>query len=307
MSDAPGAVLRGAIDLSSLRNRPAQQAPNGAGAAPGGLSPVMDITDADFPHVIELSRTVPVILELFDQAAGPTAALSALVQSLAGRLVLARADIAASPQVAQALRPQATPMAVALIAAQPVPLFAGPVTEDQLREVLPQVLQLAAQHGVAGTVPVGAPDQGDAGTADAEPELPPLHAEAYAAIEQGDYPAAVAAYERALAENPRDTEAQAGLGQVRLLQRVQGADLQEARAAAAAAPTSLAAQLLVADLDITGGHVEDAFDRLLELFAAVDTEQRGAVRERLLELFAIVGESDPRVSRARSRLTSLLF
>ena len=35
----------------------------------------------------------------------------------------------------------------------------------------------------------------------AEPELPPLHAEAYAAIEAGEYDRAVTAYEQALAEN----------------------------------------------------------------------------------------------------------
>ena len=137
--------------------------------------------------------------------------------------------------------------------------------------------------------------------------MPPLHAEAFAAIESGDYAAAISAYERALAENPRDADARAGLAQVRLLSRVQDADLQAARAAAAAAPTDVDAQLLVADLDLAGGHVEDAFDRLLDLFAALPDDDRAPVRERLLELFGIVGDDDPRVIRSRSRLASLLF
>ena len=140
-----------------------------------------------------------------------------------------------------------------------------------------------------------------------EPPLPPLHAEAFQAIEEGDYPRAIAAYEQALAENPRDADARAGLGQVRLLDRIGAADLQAARAAAAAAPADVDAQFLVADLDLAGGHVEDAFDRLLELFAALPTDDRAPVRERLLELFGVVGDADPRVIRARGRLASLLF
>jgi putative thioredoxin len=94
---------------------------------------------------------------------------------------------------------------------------------------------------------------------------------------------------------------------VRLLQRVQDADLQQARDAAAAKPTDREAQFLVADLDLSGGHVDDAFDRLLELFAGLDPAERGPVRERLLELFTLVGDGDPRVIRARARLASLLF
>jgi putative thioredoxin len=92
-----------------------------------------------------------------------------------------------------------------------------------------------------------------------------------------------------------------------LLQRLQGKSLEQIRARASAEPTGLEAQLDVADLDLSGGHVEDAFARLLELFANADEEQRQAIRERLLELFDMVGLSDPRVLAARRQLTSLLY
>lgn len=308
MSDqAPGAVLRGAVDLSALRNRPAP----GASAAPSSAPSaelVMDVTDATFGQVLELSRTVPVVVDLWAEWCGPCKQLSPIlekvVEELAGRLVLAKVDVDANPQIAQGFRAQSIPLVVALVAGQPVPLFTGAVPEEQVREVFSQLLQLAAQNGVTGTVdPGGEPAEGEP----EEPPLPPLHAEAFAAIEEGDYTRAASAYERALAENPRDTDAQAGLGQVRLLQRVQGADLQQARAAAAAAPTDVEAQLLVADLDVSGGHVDDAFGRLLDLFAALPTEDRAPVRARLLELFGLVGDADPRVIRARGRLASLLF
>ena len=76
---------------------------------------------------------------------------------------------------------------------------------------------------------------------------------------------------------------------------------------ATAAAAGAAVAFAVADLDLAGGHVDDAFLRLLDLFAALPGEERGAVRERLLELFALIGDADPRVLRARGRLASLLF
>lgn len=304
---APAAALRGAVDLSALRNRPSTPA---SAPAPGSasVSLVMDVTDETFPQLLELSRTVPVVIDLWAEWCGPCKQLSPVLErvvtELAGRVVLAKVDVDANPQLAQAFRAQSIPMVVALVAGQPVPMFTGAVPEQQVREVFGQLLQLAAQNGVTGTVPVDA----DAEPAvPAEPALPPLHVEAYEAIEAGDYPRAIAAYEKALAENPRDADARAGLGQVRLLHRVQGVDLQAARAAAASAPLGVAEQLTVADLDIAGGHVDDAFGRLLDLFAALPADERPAVRERLLELFGVVGDADPRVVRARARLATLLF
>ena len=308
---APGSVMRGAVDLSSLRNRPQSPAPAAAPVAvqDGGATPlVFDVTDATFGEVLELSRTVPVVIDLWAEWCGPCKQLSPVLEKvvteLGGRLVLAKVDVDANPQLAQGFRAQSIPMVLALVAGQPVPLFTGAVPEQQVRDVFAQLLQLAAQHGVTGTVPVdGAP----AAEAPAEEALPPLHAEAFAAIEEGDYARAISAYEKALAENPRDADARAGLGQVRLLDRVQGADLQAARAAAAAEPTGIEAQFLVADLDVVGGHVDDAFGRLLELFAALPAAERAPVRERLLELFGLIGDDDARVIRARTRLASLLF
>ena len=308
---APDAVLRGAVDLSSLRNRPAA-APAGSGPDPDVQGPaarlVFDVTDADFGQVLELSRTVPVVVDLWAQWCEPCKQLSPvlekLVTELGGRLVLAKVDVDANPQLAQSFRAQSIPLVVALVAGQPVQLFTGAVPEGQVREVFTQLLQLAAQHGVTGTVPAGEePQDADSAT----PTLPPLHQAAFDAIEAGDYAAATTAYEQALVENPRDEDAKAGLAQVQLLARVQGLDLTEARAAAASAPRDVQAQFDVADLDLAGGHVDDAFARLLDLFAELPAEDRAPVRARLIELFGVVGDADPRVIRARGRLASLLF
>lgn len=313
MTDISPAALRGAVDLSSLRNRPA---PGAAPAPAAGASQqpvgdvVVDATDATFGQILEISRTVPVVVDLWAEWCGPCKQLSPIIEKVTreygGRVLLAKVDVDANPQLSQSFRAQSIPMVVALIAGQPVPMFTGAVPEEQVREVFAQLLQVAAQNGVSGTLPVGGSDTAESETA-AEPELPPLHAEAFVAIESGDYAAAIAAYEKALAENPRDEDAIAGLGQVRLLHRVQGLELQAARAAAAAAPLDVQAQFDVADLDLAGGHVDDAFGRLLDLFPQLPVDERTPVRERLVELFGLIGAADPRVVVARNRLTSLLF
>lgn len=314
MTDISAAALRGAVDLSSLRGRATQPASapapaaSAASGATGGV--VVDVTDSTFGEILELSRTVPVVVDLWAEWCGPCKQLSPIIEKVTrdqnGRVVLAKVDVDANPQIAQAFRAQSIPMVVALIGGQPVPMFTGAVPEEQVREVFARLLEVAAQNGVTGSVPVDGAEQGS----EAEPQeapLPPLHAEAFAAIEAGDYARAVTAYEKALAENPRDEDAKAGLGQVRLLDRVQGLDLQQVREAAAAAPRDIEAQFRVADLDLAGGHVDDAFSRLLELFGEVDPDQRTRVRERLVELFDLVGSADPRVASARTRLASLLF
>ena len=80
-----------------------------------------------------------------------------------------------------------------------------------------------------------------------------------------------------------------------------------ARAAAAADPDDVDAQTLCADLDMLGGHVEDAFGRLVELVRRTSDKERERARDHLLGLFAAVGNDDPRVLNGRRALASALF
>ncbi|QJU52881.1 tetratricopeptide repeat protein [Herbiconiux sp. SALV-R1] len=319
MPPPPAGSLRGAVDLSSLVNRantpaPAPGAGGGAGgpAAGGVPSLVIEGSDANFTQIIELSNSVPVIVDLkadwAEASVELTAVLTKLVTEYRGRLVLVGVDAQANPQLAQAFQAQSVPTVAAIVGGRPVSLFQGSYPEDEVRAVLEQVLQLAAQNGVTGTVPVGDTDAaaGDEAAPVEEP-LPPHHAEAYEAIERGDYQAAIAEYQTAIAQNPRDALAVAGLAQVSLLARLDGKTMDEVRAAAAENPTDLDAQLLVADLDLSGGHIDDAFGRLLDLFPTQTPDAKTAIRTRLLEYFEVVGAEDPRVAAARRRLAALLY
>lgn len=301
-------------------NRPAAPAPGAPGNAGAGVpvpSLVLDGTDANFGELLELSMTVPVIVDLWAEWCGPckqlTPVLEKLVAEYAGRFVLAKVDVDSNPQLSQAFQAQSIPTVAAVIGGQPVQLFSGAIPEAQVREVFQRVLDLAAQNGVTGTAQAAEGTAPVAGAAEpeeaapAEPELPPHHRAAYDAIERGDYDTATTEYRSALAQDPRDKMAVAGLAQVSLLARLQGRTVAEIRAAAASAPDDLDAQLLVADLDLSGGHIEDAFDRLLTLFPSQDAAGRNTIRERVLELFEVVGTEDPRVPPTRARLTALLY
>jgi len=317
MSHQPftASALRGAVDLSSLKRPapPAGSAPAGAVASPAGASGVVvEGTDASIGELVKPTVPYPVVMVLWSprlqESADFVASFGAVARRYAGRFQLVTVDVDANPAILQAFQVQAVPVSFAFLQGQPVPLFEGAQPEAQITGVIDQVLALAVQHGVTGTV-AGAEAEPAVEAAEVaeEPPLPPLHQQAYDAIEAGDLDGAAAAYREALAQSPADTDAKLGLAQVGLLQRTAGVDLQAARAAAAADPADVDAQIVVADLDLLGGHVEDAFVRLIDTVRITADADRNKAREHLVELFEVMGTSDERVVKARKSLMSALF
>ena len=307
----PRLDVRGAVDLSAL-NRPATPPPGTPGGLPKPGPYVVDVDEASFADVVRRSTQYPVVVVLWatwsEVSTGVVAQLAAMCDDDAGAWLLARVDAEANPQIAQAFGTQSVPAVVAVLAGQPVPLFQGAPAQAQVPQVLDQVLAAAQANGLTARVPAGAvPDEPDEPDEPAEPPLPPLHQAAYDALVQGDTATAREAYDQALRENPRDAMARAGLAQVGLLERTASADVAAVRAAGAAAPTDVDAQLAVADVDLLDGHVEDAFGRLVELVRTTRGDERERVRLRLVDLFEVVGGEDPRVVAARRALANALY
>ncbi len=323
----PQVALRGAVDLAAVAAR-AKAREQAASRPTGSTGHVVDVTEDQFQQVVvEQSMTVPVVIDLWATWCQPCTQLTPVLERLAveyaGRFLLAKVDVDANPRLGQLFQAQSIPMVVAVVKGQPVPLFQGALDEQQVRAYLDELLRVAQANGVSGTLPPGGPvaeaedggaDQpGGAGAGGVEggdvtaQPLPPLHAEAFDAIERGDLDAAAEAYQRALTQSPADGDAQIGLAQVNLLRRTEGVDPTAARAAAADRPQDLAAQLLVADLDVLGGQVQDGFARLVDAVRLTSGDDRDKVRAHLVELFGIVGGDDPRVVSARRALTNALF
>ena len=209
----------------------------------------------------------------------------------------------------------------ALIGGRPMPILQGLPGDDELKQivdqVIPKLISVAAQSGVNGTAPYsGDPDSADgdgagtgdgAGAAAGADVVPPEHQEAHQLAAQGDYAGAAAAYEQVLQANPNDTLAARERAKALLLARSATADVREVRKAAADRPDDVEAQLAVADVDMIGGQIEDAFSRLLDYLADGHTDQVEPVRKRLLEYFMIPEATDERVKRARRRLATLMY
>lgn len=296
----------GAFDLSSLaKPRPAA---GGGEPAPEGAVYVIDVTEADFQQVVDSSMQHLVVLSVWSPRSPQSVEFNeVLAQATAahgGALQLAKVDADTNPGIAQALQVQAVPFVVGLVQGRPVPLFQGTVDASEVKRFFDELVRLAQQNGLNGRAQ---PSGGAEVVAPEEPEEDPRFAAADEAYARGDFAAAVAEYEALLAQSPADAEVAERLAATKLYARVDGADLQAARRAAADAPDDIDAQLLVADLDVTGGHVEDAFLRLIDLVKRTSEDDRERVRQHLLDLFTVVGLADPRVAQARRSLAAALF
>lgn len=320
MSQPPhttGLDVRGAVDLSMLQKptpaqeRAAQAAAAAAAKAPAGV--IVDLTPENFQEVVESSAQVPVLVAVGASRSATGETLTPTLEQAAiayrGRFRLARLDADAQPQIAQVFAVQGVPCAIAVIQGQPLPLFQGQPSPEQIAQVLEQVLAAAEQAGVTGTIGNGEEPEAEEPEVEPEPALPPLHQAAYDAIEQGDWDAATAAYTKALNENPGDADAKAGLAQVTLMKRLDNVTDAVAvlQAADDAGPADVPANLAAADVEMAAGRVAAAFDRLIATIKATSGPDRETARTRLLELFGLVDPSAPELQEARKKLALALF
>ena len=306
----------GAIDLSGLK-KPAPTAPGApaaGGAADASGAYAVQVDEQNFQGLLEQSMTAPVLLGFYSPSRAPQSVdliddLQALSNEFEGKFLLGRVDIDAMPQIAQAaaqaMEAQSLPLVALVAQGRPMPLFESAPPLEELRTSLTQVFQQLATQGFTGRhQPRGGPVSTDD---DGEPEPDPRYAPAQDALEAGDIDQAVEEYQKLVTANPSDAEAAGGLAMAQVLQRTQGVDLDAAREQAAASPDDLDAQTMCADLDLLGGHVDDAFARLIELVGRTSEGERDRARNHLIGLFAAVGNDDPRVLTARRNLANALF
>ncbi|MFF1411312.1 tetratricopeptide repeat protein [Streptomyces sp. NPDC058289] len=328
--------MSGVVDLAAVkaageakakaeqaRAEAARKAAQGGAPAPAGAVPpsalVFDTDETRFEsHVVPLSGEVPVILDFraegFEQGRELSLLLERLTLEANGRLALAALDVAANQNLIREFRIQALPAVFAVVAGQAMPLFQDFVSEGEVRGVLAQLVQIAEERfGVIGVeVDPGAEGAAAPGPGAVEVEEPagPYDAlldEAIEALDADDLDGAVRAYKNVLAADPSNTDAKLGLAQTELFVRVKEMNPQAVRAAAAENPKDPAAQIAAADLDLAGGHVADAFGRLVDTVKVTFGDDRDAVRVRLLEMFEVVGPDNPLVTSARTALARVLF
>lgn len=300
------ASLAGAMDLSSLRKpEPTLAAQNSApivGEAIKVASLVMRGNQSNLKRLLEISNSVPVVIDFHtdrgDQSKALSPKLEALIKAQNGRILLVQIDIDAESQIAQAFQITQAPSVIAVLKGQPVPLFSGDQPNEALLTVFDRMLQVASENGLVGTVEV------DENIVEVAPRLPPRHEAAYAAIDAGNYAEAISQYEAQLAESPADALAKSGLAQAKLLLRTDKIDFE---AILASAPEDLAGVLLKADAFVAVGHPAQGFSVILTRIANSDPTDRELLRKHLIELFEVCPPDSPEVSAARRSLASMLY
>ncbi|SER32257.1 putative thioredoxin [Streptomyces sp. yr375] len=318
--------MSGVVDLAAVKaaqeakakaeQTRAETARQGGAGAVSPADLVIDVDEAGFEReVLQRSAEVPVVIDFWAEWCQPCKQLSPVLERLAveynGRFLLAKIDVDANQMLMQQFGVQGIPAVFAVVAGQALPLFQGAAAETQIRQTLDQLVQVAEERfGLTGLNVDPDAESGAGPEAVAADPVGPYDAlleAAVQALDAGDFGGAVRAYQSVLAEDPGNSEAELGLAQAELLQRVGGMDPQQVRKDAAERPADAQAQIAAADLDLVGGHVEDAFGRLIDTVRRTAGEDRDAVRLRLLELFEVVGPEDPRVSAARRALARALF
>jgi len=252
--------------------------------------------EATLRAYLSLSETTPVLMLVTDQSEASARVRSVVyevIQASAGRFAGIEISIEEQPQIAQAVAVAQAPAMLAILAGQPAPLFQGEATKEQLMTVLGQVLQMASEKGITSQV--------SANGTPVTPERPlsPEHQAALTAIDSGDLPEAKRLYEKLIVEYPNDSEAKAGLAQVSLMIRL-------SEGSSSAAGDELAKVFGQADQLLISGDADSALGSLLDRFE-VDFEARDQIRQRLLELFILIGDAEQSVLAARRRLATLMF
>jgi putative thioredoxin len=289
-----GPALAGAVDLSALKQPPPSR--DGASAtAPVGL----DITEANLEtEVLARSNQIPVVVLLWTPRSEASAQLGDVLAALAkadgGTWALTTVNVDTAPQVAQVFGVQAVPTVVAVAGGQPISSFEGVQPPEQLRRWVDSLLSATAGKLAGG------------GESEGVDEVDPELEKARVLWDDGDFDGALAAYQAILDAQPNHAEAKDALRQIAFSKRAT-AHPADAVAVADAAPDDIEAAFAAADVQLALDGVDEAFNRLIGLVRRTAGDDRATVRTRLVELFELFPQDDPRVIAGRRNLANALY
>jgi putative thioredoxin len=258
----------------------------------------VEITETNLEtEVLARSNEVPVVVLMWsprsEQSVELGDTLAALVEADGGTWALATVNVDTTPRVAQMLGVQGVPTVLAVAAGQNLGSFEGGQPPEQVRRFIDSLLS-----ATAGKLSGGPEGEGEV----VDPELD----QARALLDNGDFDAALAAYQAILDAQPGHAEAKGAITQIVFLQRAT-AQPQDAVARADAAPDDIEAAFAAADVQLMQQDVDGAYNRLIALVKRTAGDDRATVRTRLVELFELFDPADPAVIAGRRNLANALF
>ena len=279
---------------------------------------VKDVTDRDFQReVIEKSRTVPVVVDLWAPWCGPCKQLGPLLERLAaeggGKWILAKVNVDESPQVARALGVQSIPLVLAFNDADIISEFVGAQPENVVRQFVERLVPDEARRLIGEALQLA--QRGD--TAGAETKLREV------TTVFPDNASGAVTLAKLLASTDRDDEAMkvlddctavgpaaAEIEQTRAALRLRGSvdgDEGALRARIEADPKDLQARVDLGRLLTAMGRFEDALALLLETVRLDRNFNEAAARKAMLDVFALLGRENELVDKYQRELSRLLF
>lgn len=287
---------------------------------------IMDGTEASFMQdVIEMSKTVPVIVDFWAQWCGPCKTLGpsieAAVAKADGRVKLVKIDVDANPAIAAQLQVQSLPMVYAFFNGQPVDGFQGAILPSEVDAFVDKIVALGPEpdNGLDDAVDAaeGMMTDGDYGDAvetfSAILSEDGMHAVAYgglvrAHIALGELDQAEAVLNGAPAEISNDAAIDAAHAQLTLARKAEGAGpVDELRAAVDADPDNHKSRIELANALMANDDATGAVDELLESFRRDREWNDGAARSELFTIFDALLPTDPVVLNGRRKLSSMIF
>ena len=234
-----------------------------------------DVTDQTFTaDVIERSKTVPVVVDLWAEWCGPCRTLTPILEKVIGEtkglVELAKVNVDENPAAAQAFQVQGIPAVYAMMNGQVVDGFVGAKGEREVREFVAKLTPSDDELEIAALI-----EAGDEDSLLQVLELVPDHHVAVPALA-----------EKLVARGETEMA-------LELLQRVP--ETSEVRRIAALARTGAG----------DNGAPDELDAKLDALLDRVKTDEEA--RQEFVDLLEVMGADDPRTAEYRKQLSARLF